>query len=133
MHSGGLNGLIPLGSLECILFLAKICMSQPINIRIPDTIVCGRFADTKYLSNNHKTNTNENNNKYIKTISSSKLNSNEIEEMLCNWLQKNIEKSKKGSFVPVSIKKIKSRQDQGIETAMDFFVVSSIQNFNKGF
>lgn len=56
-----------------------------------------------------------------------------MEEKVCDWLQKNIEKSKKGSFVPVSIKKVKVKNDFKNVTHLDFFVVSALQNFNNGF
>jgi len=49
-----------------------------------------------------------------------------MDERVCDWLQKNVEKSKKGSFVPVSIKKIKPRKEVKTSTHLDFFVVSAL-------
>lgn len=55
-----------------------------------------------------------------------------MEEKVCEWLQMNIEKSKKGSFVPISIKKLKIKKDVKSLTHLDFFVVSALHNFNNG-
>ena len=61
------------------------------------------------------------------------MNYNLLEEKVCEWLQLNLEKSKTGKFVPVSVKKIKTSKVQKAHIHLDFFVVSTLQSYNNAF
>eukprot|EP00347_Sterkiella_histriomuscorum_P020411 403337908 len=126
----------------------QLSQSQPINIRIPETIIGGRYLDTKLLSNEGimsntmKHQSNPSGNLFsmqkqdllqVKTVSQTKLNYNLLEEKTCEWLQLNLEKSKTGKFVPVSVKKIKPKKEMRTQLHLDFFVVSALQNYNNAF